>query len=116
MQNALLRELLRVEFKESRMLEQLDAWEVDVGVYETTANTTISDDVRISTVINGLENRRLKDHLQLKSGIDTYGELVGEIKGYMVSIADWRSKTVTNGPAPMEIGGLQKGKGKGKGK
>lgn len=92
-------------------LTMLGAWEVDIDRYEASSGGAVGADVRIATVINGLEPGKLKDHLQLKSDIDTHEELLSEIKNYHMATTAWRSKT--DGASPMEIGAFDRyGRGK----
>ena len=83
--------------------------------YEEQSGKTIDEDVKISVLIGGMQNAKVKDHLELNAGrLDTYRQLRSEILNFAVAR---RTRAHTNEDDPVTIGALRsKGDKGGKGK
>jgi hypothetical protein len=97
--------------------EELDTWEADIKRYSDSSSEVISNSIKIATVINGLTDGPLLQHLQLNyANITDYAALRAMIQNYFQARKTW-----TPAGTAMDLSALEKkekgpGKGKGKGK
>jgi hypothetical protein len=97
--------------------EELDTWEADIKRYSDSSSEVISNSIKIATVINGLTDGPLLQHLQLNyANITDYAALRAMIQNYVQARKTW-----TPAGTAMDLSALEKkekgpGKGKGKGK
>ena len=96
----MLTSLLQTKFKGAGESE-FDSFEKKVKEYENQSRDTISDPVKQATVLNGLGNERLLEHLQLNAErFSTYHEMKSMITNYFQMRRTW------SGSSPMDIGAL----------
>ena len=121
-----LTKLLKPTLDPNNFEESFSNWEFDVKRYEKDNNATLPDQVKIAILLNETKGP-LQQHLQLNaSNIPTYNDLRLTIMEYYRTTQAFSrmqqassSSVATNqggGPAPMDIGAINKGKGKYKGK
>ena len=121
-----LTKLLKPTLDPNNFEESFSNWEFDVNRYEKDNNATLPDQVKIAILLNETKGP-LQQHLQLNaSNIPTYNDLRLTIMEYYRTTQAFSrmqqassSSVATNqggGPAPMDIGAINKGKGKYKGK
>ena len=92
----------------------MELFDRELQRYETRARESVSLNLRVGMVLNGLDRGPLKDHLLLNSAkYLTWQEFKSEIVNYRratQAIAD------SGGVAPMDVGAFTKGdKGRGRG-
>ena len=104
-------EVLGHQFSSEHLLDSLEGFDHKVSVYERESKKVIDDDVKIGTVIRGIDKGSLKEHLLLHSErVESYDEFREEID----TIARAQSAATSAG-APMDIGafvGKEKFQGK----
>ena len=89
----------------------LDEFEVKIRRYERSCNDVLSDRVKIAVVQKGIEDDDLRRHLLMHAArLETYPLVREEIRSIITA------RDTLTGPAPMDIGAVQKGKEKGRGK
>ena len=110
--------------KEEDFLEKLDEWEVQIRRYEDQSNEEVTAATKCAVVMK-FAPRGIQTALRTSSSVigSDYERLKKCVKDYLQAgqIYDYKGqpeKKDTGGPAPMEVGALQKGgwKGKDKGK
>ena len=116
---AVLHALLRREFGKdpnSDLAVEIESFERDVRRYEEQSGKVLDQDVKISVLIGGMLNVKVRDHLELNAArLDTYQQLRAEILNFAVAKRTWTQDV----DDPMVIGAVKDGKGKtskGKGK
>ena len=80
---------------------EFDAFEKLVKTYEDQSGDTVAGTIKQATVLNGLANERLLEHLQLSAEkFDTSVQMRVMITNYFTMRRTW------SGPTPMDIGAL----------
>ena len=104
----MLTAILQMKFKGEAEAE-FDLFEKKVREYESTSADTVSDSVKQATVLNGLGNERLLEHLQLNAErFTTYAELRTMVTNYFQMRRTWAGG---DGVQPMNLGALPGGGG-----
>lgn len=107
----------------------LEAWEETVRVYECRRKSDgtrheLDEEIKVS-VLEALCPQEIERHLQLnRQRYSSYSDVRGELMAYVETKLGTRIKAFSfaggpndsGGPAPMDVGGFEKGKGKGKSK
>ena len=118
-----LTKLLKPTFDNKNFEESFATWEFELTKFERDNGSTLPEAVKIAVFLNETTGP-LQQHLQLLAGTTpTYAEVRTTIMEYYRSITAFNrlqqpasSSVGTNfggGPAPMDVGGINKGKGKG---
>jgi len=115
---AVLHQLLKREFGKdlnADLAVEIETYEKDVRRYEEQSGETLSASVKLSIIIGGMMNQKVRDHLELNAArLDTYEKLRDEVLNFAVARRTWNLDPFDD---PMQVGALHdKGKGKGKGK
>ena len=110
-ETSLLLEVLAQAFK-GDVRGTLDEFEVKTRRYERTSGEILSDRVKIAVVQKGIEDEDLRRHMLMHaSRLSTYLLVREEIRSIIMA------REPPNGPTPMDVSAVYKGKGKkGKGK
>ena len=90
-------------------IEELDKWEGAIKVYQDSSGESVSDAIRIATIMNNMQEGLLFSHLQLNSDrYEKYADLKSVIENHHRSKKAW-----TTQGTPMDADALHKGpKGK----
>ena len=107
-ETSLLLEVLAQTFK-GDVRGSLDEFEVKFRRYERSCNEVLSDRVKIAVVQKGIEDEDLRRHVFMHaSRLSTYPLVREEIRSIIMA------RETLNGPTPMDVSAVYKGKGKGK--
>ncbi|CAK0841766.1 unnamed protein product [Prorocentrum cordatum] len=116
---AVLHALLRREFGKDPngdLAKEIESLERDVRRCENQSGKVLDEDVKISTLVGGMQNTKVRDHLLLNAArLDTFQRLRAEVLNFAVAKRTWAQDV----DDPMLIGAVKDGKGKtskGKGK
>ena len=110
-QAGLLLGLLRFEFA-GEPRTAMDEFDLMVREYEKSSGEQLSESLKVALVQKGLRDEGLRAHLVLHAArLPSYQAVRDEVR----SILQTRH-ALASGPAPMDIGAVEKGKAKGKGK
>jgi len=110
-QAGLLLGLLRFEFA-GEPRTAMDEFDLSVREYEKSSGEQLSESLKVALVQKGLRDEGLRAHLVLHAArLPSYQAVRDEVR----SILQTRH-ALASGPAPMDIGAVEKGKAKGKGK
>ena len=115
---AVLHALLRREFGKdvnSDLAVEIETFERDVRRWEEQSGKTLDPDIKVSVLMGGMQNQKVRDHLELNATrLDTYPAVRAEILNFAVAKRTWTHDLGD----PMVIGAVKpKGKdGKGKGR
>ena len=90
----------------------MDEFDLMVREYEKSSGDQLSEPLKVALVQKGLRDEGLRAHLVVHAArLPTYQLVREEVR----SILQTRH-ALASGPAPMDIGAVEKGKGKGGGK
>ena len=113
---SLVAQLLDLKFNPQNFEQDFNSWESFKVKYEKQTGTELPDSVLVATVLNKTSGP-LQQHLRLSArNLTTYEDIRATILEYHQSrhiLAGAASSS--QGPAPMDIGGLERKKGFGKG-
>ena len=85
----MLAEVLATKVK-GASLGEFDAFETAMRLYTSQSNEEIAESVKIATVLNGLQNARLLEHLQLNQDKFTkFSELKVFVQNYFTAKKVW---------------------------
>ena len=109
---SLLTQLLDFKFNPSAFEQDFNAWETVKSKYESQSGTVLPDSVLVATLLNKTTGH-LQQHLRLNARtLTTYAAVRDVIVEYFRSRHILQPSASSQGPAPMDIGYLGKGKGK----
>ena len=107
-ETSLLLEVLAQTFK-GDVRGSLDEFEVKMRRYERSCNEVLSDRVKIAVVQKGIEDEDLRRHVLMHaSRLSTYPLVREGIRSIIMA------RETLNGPTPMDVSAIYKGKEKGK--
>ena len=113
---SLLTQLLDFKFNPQNFEQDFNTWETFKVKYEKQTGTELPDSVLVATLLNKTSGP-LQQHLRLNArNLTTYEDIRATILEYHQSrhILTGASASSSQGPAPMDIGGLKGKKGFGK--
>lgn len=103
---AVLHALLRREFGKDvngDLAVEIERFEKDVRRYEDQSGRKLDDDVKMSILIGGMQNTKVKDHLELNaSRLEKYAQMRNEVINFAVARRTW----TTPEDDPMMIGAV----------
>ena len=108
---SLLTKVLEFQFRTEQFEQDYSEWETLKNKYGRHTGMTLPDSVLVATLLSKTSGP-LQQHLRLNvRTLDTYENVTSVILAY------YQSRHVTglgtnNGPAPMDVGALTKGKGR----
>ena len=114
---SLLTQLLDFKFNPQNFEQDFNTWETFKVKYEKQTGTELPDSVLVATLLNKTSGP-LQQHLRLNArNLTTYEDIRATILEYHQSrhILTGAASSSSQGPAPMDIGGLKGKKGFGKG-
>eukprot|EP00959_Pyramimonas_sp_CCMP1952_P461808 9482212-Pyramimonas_sp.AAC.1 len=90
---AVLHALLRREFGKDPngdLAKEIESFERDVRRYENQSGKVLDEDVKISTLVGGMQNTKVRDHLLLNAArLDTFQRLRAEVLNFAVAKRTW---------------------------
>ena len=108
---SLLTKVLEFRFRTEQFEQDYSEWETLKNRYERHTGTTLPDSALVATLLNKTSGP-LQQHLRLNvRTLDTYENVKSVILAYCQSRHVIGLGT-NNGPAPMDVGALTKGKGR----
>ena len=108
---AMLSATLSVQLKEPLGVS-LDSFERQVRAYEDQSGKQIPDEILAATVIAGIDNATVAQHLALNDDtLDTYPKVMGALRTFVRAS---RELNVYSEIDPMDVDAMTKGKGQGK--
>ena len=85
----MLSAILRVQLKEPRG-ESIDGFERQVHAYEEQSGNSIPDEILATTVIAGIDNATVAQHLALNDGTpDTNPKIINEVRSFVRASRGW---------------------------